>query len=40
MSSIFVGELSLDGHLRKVKGILPLVIGAKKIKFKTCIYTL
>ena len=28
--SIFVGELSLDGHLRKVKGILPLVIGAKK----------
>ena len=32
--SIFVGELSLDGHLRKVKGILPLVIGAKKEKFK------
>ena len=31
--SIFVGELSLDGHLRKVKGILPLVIGAKKEKF-------
>ena len=32
--SVFVGELSLDGHLRKVKGILPLVIGAKKEKFK------
>ena len=32
--SIFVGELSLVGHLRKVKGILPLVIGAKKEKFK------
>lgn len=31
---IFVGELSLDGHLRKVKGILPLVIGAKKENFK------
>ena len=32
---IFVGELSLDGHLRKVKGILPLVIGAKKENFKS-----
>ena len=31
---VFVGELSLDGHLRKVKGILSLVIGAKKEKFK------
>ncbi|WP_455538213.1 YifB family Mg chelatase-like AAA ATPase [Terrisporobacter sp.] len=31
---IFVGELSLDGHVRRVKGILPLVIGAKKENFK------
>lgn len=31
---VFVGELSLDGHLRKVKGVLPLVIGAKKENFK------
>lgn len=27
--SMFVGELSLDGSLRKVRGILPIVIGAK-----------
>ncbi|MFR5131605.1 MAG: magnesium chelatase domain-containing protein [Terrisporobacter sp.] len=38
--SIFVGELSLDGHLRKVKGILPLVIGAKKRKVQKNIYSL
>ena len=31
---VFVGELSLDGHLRKAKGILSLVIGAKKENFK------
>lgn len=31
---VFVGELSLDGHLRKVKGILPLVIGAQRENFK------
>ena len=31
---VFVGELSLDGHLRRVKGILPFVIGAKNKKFK------
>lgn len=31
---VFVGELSLDGHLRKVKGILSLIIGAKKENFK------
>jgi magnesium chelatase family protein len=27
---IFLGELSLDGSLRPIKGTLPLVIGAKK----------
>lgn len=31
---IFVGEVSLDGKLRKVNGILPIVIGAKEQKFK------
>ena len=30
----FVGELSLDGTLRPVKGILPLVIEAKKKDFQ------
>lgn len=28
--SLFIGELSLDGNVRKVKGILPIVISAKK----------
>ena len=28
--SMFIGELSLEGKIRKVKGILPIVIGAKK----------
>ncbi len=32
--SVFVGELSLDGNLRKVQGILSLIIGAKKDRFK------
>ena len=26
---LFIGDLSLDGHLRPVRGILPLVAGAK-----------
>ena len=26
----FVGELSLDGHLRKINGVLPMVIAAKE----------
>lgn len=32
--SIFVGELSLDGNIRKIKGILPILIGAKEIGIK------
>ena len=28
--SIFVGELALDGKIRKVKGILPILINAKQ----------
>ncbi|WP_297133758.1 YifB family Mg chelatase-like AAA ATPase [Terrisporobacter sp.] len=31
---IFVGEVSLDGHIRTIKGILPLVIGAREQNFK------
>src|SRR6185369_2727443 len=27
---LFIGELSLDGHLRAVRGVLPLVADAKK----------
>ena len=32
--SMFVGELSLDGSIRKVKGILPIVIAAKQSNMK------
>ncbi len=27
--SMFIGELSLDGKIRKVRGILPIIMGAK-----------
>ncbi|MFR2550345.1 MAG: magnesium chelatase domain-containing protein [Clostridioides difficile] len=27
--SMFMGELSLDGKIRKVRGILPIIMGAK-----------
>ncbi len=26
---MFIGELSLDGKIRKVRGILPIIMGAK-----------
>ena len=29
-NKVFIGELSLDGKLRKVKGVLPMVVEAKK----------
>ncbi|MCD5385085.1 YifB family Mg chelatase-like AAA ATPase [Candidatus Gracilibacteria bacterium] len=32
--SIFLGELALDGRLRKVRGVLPATIGAKEFGFK------
>lgn len=32
--SIFIGELSLDGELRKVSGVLPMTLEAKKNGFK------
>ncbi|MDD3794150.1 MAG: YifB family Mg chelatase-like AAA ATPase [Candidatus Gracilibacteria bacterium] len=34
IDSIFVGELSLDGKLRKISGALPSTIGAMEKKFK------
>lgn len=33
----FIGELSLDGHLRKTNGVLPLVEGLKDIGIKKVI---
>ena len=33
-NKIFLGELSLEGEIRKISGILPLVNGAKKFGFK------
>lgn len=32
-----VGELGLDGHVKKVAGILPIVMRAKELGCKTCI---
>lgn len=32
--SMFIGELSLDGKLQKMKGILPIIIGAKESNIK------
>lgn len=34
---VFVGELSLDGRIRKVPGILPIVMEAKKKGYKACV---
>lgn len=34
---IFVGELSLDGRVRSVPGILPIVLEAKRQGYKACI---
>ncbi len=33
----FIGELSLDGSLRKIKGVLPILITARKLKIKNVI---
>ena len=35
--TIVLGELSLDGKVRKVRGVLPIVLEAKKAGFHTCI---
>lgn len=37
---VFVGELSLDGKLRAVPGVLPIALEAKKNKFKGIILPL
>ena len=35
LSTAFLGELSLDGSLRKINGVLPLVAGLKEAGIKT-----
>ncbi|MHB1316591.1 MAG: YifB family Mg chelatase-like AAA ATPase [Minisyncoccota bacterium] len=35
--TVCIGELSLDGSIRKVKGIIPMIISAKKAGFHDCI---
>lgn len=35
--TMFFGELSLDGQIKKIKGALPLVLAAKKMGFKKVI---
>ena len=32
--SVFIGELSLDGNINKVNGVLPMVISAKQLGMK------
>lgn len=34
--TLFVGELGLNGNIRKVKGILPIVLKAKETGIKRC----
>ena len=34
-TSAFIGELSLDGQIRPVKGVLPMAIAAKRAGFET-----
>ncbi len=34
---VFIGELSLDGTLRKINGVLPILIAARDAGFKTFI---
>ncbi len=35
--TVCIGELSLDGSIRKVKGIIPMIIEARKKGFTDCI---
>ena len=37
MDYAFIGELSLDGDLRKVNGVLPLVLGLKSFGIKNVV---
>lgn len=34
---MFIGELSLDGHINAVNGVLPMVLAAKKCGFEYCV---
>jgi len=34
--TIFLGELSLDGNIRHISGVLPMIYHAKSIGFKKC----
>lgn len=34
---LVVGELALDGEIRRVNGILPIVLAAREAGFRTCI---
>ncbi|MEE1314431.1 MAG: YifB family Mg chelatase-like AAA ATPase [Faecalimonas sp.] len=34
---LFIGELSLDGRIRHVSGVLPIVLEAKKVGCKLCV---
>ena len=34
---VFIGELSLDGELKPVKGILPMIIGARNAGIKKAV---
>lgn len=36
-NTVCIGELSLDGSIRKVKGIIPMIIEARKRGFSDCI---
>lgn len=36
-STIVIGELSLDGRIKRVSGILPIVTEARKLGIRTCI---
>lgn len=35
--SVFIGELSLDGQVRRVNGVLPIVSKAKEAGYRRCI---
>lgn len=37
-NSLFVGELSLDGKIRPVSGVLPIALLAKKSRYRIYLY--
>lgn len=37
-STVFFGELSLDGSIKPIKGVLPRAIGAKKLGFSQIVF--